>query len=163
VSRETKGKANMTSISMEVKFMRKVALSFLLLCSAIALGQEPQWTVVKHVVLFNQNQPIPQTTLLTPTEANIYRLTLYFSGGGTRVSPYEAFLLNVSGTDISGQSWSPTLILACNDLSVGGLPPYMVISKPNLPLTYQVDSRLIVPSADCTYNVTITVEQLVQQ
>jgi hypothetical protein len=145
--------------------MRKATICFLmLLWSANAFAQEPQWTVVKHVVLFNQNQPILQTTLLTPTEANIYRLTVYLAGGGSRVSPDEAFLVDVRATDISGQPWDGVgLILPCNIQSVEWLPPATVISKPNLPLTYEVHSRLSVPLTDCTYSLAITVEQLVQQ
>ena len=144
--------------------MRKATLYFLLIiCSILAFGQEPQWIVVKHVVLFDQKQPILKTTLLTPAEANFYRLTVYISGGGGRPSASEAFVVDVNGTDVSGQSWDLSPVLPCNILSVIGLPPYTLISKPNLPLTYEVYRRpASVLSSDCTYNLAITVEQLVQ-
>ena len=76
----------------------------MVLCSVLAFGQgEPLWTVVKHVLLFNQNQAIPLTTLLTPTEPGIYRLNLYFQGGGG-TSKFGNFIERLFATDITGYS-----------------------------------------------------------
>jgi hypothetical protein len=147
---------------MEGKTMRKAAICFLLLlCSAIAFGQQqPQWTVVQSEVLSNQNQPIAQT-LLTPTEASIYRLTIYFSVV-SGPSPQGAFELTVVGKDISGLPLTGTPF----GFGCGGPGFFQVSSaislKPNLPLSFEVKSFGI-PSQGCVYNLAITVEQLVQQ
>jgi hypothetical protein len=102
---------------MEDKSMRKMALCFLLLlCPAIAFGQQPQWTTVASVVLFNQSQGIPRTTIFTPTEVGLYHLNFYFStmGGGNK-NQEGTFYENVYGADISGTplggSWDPTRLV----------------------------------------------------
>ena len=141
--------------------MRKTTACFLImLCSAIAFGQQqPQWTVVQSVVLFSQSQAIPQTTLLTPTEPGLYRLTVYFSGGGG-ASPQGAFDLVVVGTDISGVPSRTELGGPCAFSRFISLSP-IVSLKPSVPLTFEVDN--LGTSPGCVYNLAITVEQLVQQ
>jgi hypothetical protein len=146
---------------MEVKVMRQAILSFLLLCSAIAFGQEPQWTVVQHVVLLNQNQNIPLTTLFTPTEPAVYRLTIYFSGVGTKGRGAFAYFLN--GVDISGQTIEEGDEVSCPGTGFQSPPPITTILKPQVPFQYVVVNRDPFPPNSCYYNLAITVEQLVQQ
>ena len=72
----------MAVISVEAKTMHKARIFFLLLLySATSVGQEPQWTVTKHVTLMQQDSDIFQTTLLTPGEPGFYRISIYLSGG----------------------------------------------------------------------------------
>ena len=140
--------------------MRKAIFGFLLLlCSVLAFGQEPQWTVIKHVTLMQQNQPT-SGFLLTPTEPGIYRLTLYFSGGDRKGS--GGFEEMVNGTDVTGRPLSQwtTYGLDCSELYWQPIPPVTISLLPNAPLTYQVYSNSSSPS--CTYTLAITVEQLMQ-
>jgi hypothetical protein len=55
---------------------RKMTVCLLVfLCSLAAHGQPLQWSVVKSIVLLNQTASIPQTTLFTPTQAGVFRLS----------------------------------------------------------------------------------------
>jgi hypothetical protein len=131
----------------------------MLLCSVIALGQQqPQWTVVQHVELTQQSQPIAPTTLLTPTESGVYRLTAYFSSvGGTAVGSWTEFL---SATDITGGLVNGNLALNCHSSRYWfSTPPITALLKANAPITYQVSSN----GGSCQYNLLIVVEQLQQQ
>jgi hypothetical protein len=144
--------------------MRKVTVCFLLLlCSVLAVGQQqPQWTTVASVVLFNQEQSIPYNTpIFTPTETGIYRLNLYFSGGGTIPGP-DRFYLYMQGYDITGGQVYVQNYLSCQSLSLYSMPPTMVSLKPNIPLVVGLFDQRRRPSP-CQYNLVITVEQLVQQ
>jgi hypothetical protein len=139
--------------------MYKAALGLLVtFCSAIAFGQTaaPQWRVIRHVVLYQQTEPIPQTTLLTPTESGIYRVTVYLSGGGGTGT--GRWLESLSGSDITGLPFSPgNLNVLCGELLVQGTPPVVVSLKPQVPLTYQVEGS---GAPTCQYNLAITLEQL---
>jgi hypothetical protein len=80
--------------------MRQATFLFLfLLCSAFAVGQ-PQWVLLANVSLFNQNQPIPETTLLIPTQPGVFRLNMYVSGGGS--GGKGVYTVALSGFDITG-------------------------------------------------------------
>lgn len=141
--------------------MRKAAaLCFLLLCSAAAFGQEPQWTVVQHVVVAQQNSLIPFTTLLTPTEPNAYRITVYFSGGDEKGT--GSFTLLVNGFDITGLPLGIQTNVNCSIKTFASMPPLTTILRPESTLGFEV-----LPfknnAASCQYNLVITVEQLVQQ
>ena len=127
-----------------------------LLCSATALGQQPQWTVVQHVELMQQSVAIAPTILLTPAESGTYRLTTYISSvGGTVVGDWTLFL---SATDIAGGLVNGNLGLACR---VGhywfSTPPITAVLKANAPITYQVSGS---GAPACQYNLLIVVEQL---
>lgn len=139
--------------------MRNAILCFLLmLCSVLAFGQEPQWTVVKHLILTQQNTPIPFTTLLFPEDAGIYRVNISFSGSGTEnTGLWEAQL---GGTDISGGQLNLGGEADCNVPNWTPIPSVMVFLKAKVPLVYRVFGRSATPS--CQYNLAITVEQLVQ-
>lgn len=134
--------------------MRKllICLLFLPLC---AFGQ--QWTVIQSVSVFNQTQAIPQTTLLTPSDAGVYRLTYYLSGGGG-ASPSGYYNLILSGNDISGGYFNPNIVATCGIEKFSSAAPIISL-MPNEPLTYKVDAAGSLPSG-CNYNLTITVEKL---
>jgi hypothetical protein len=138
--------------------MRTAMICFVvMLCTVVAFGQgQPQWTVIQHVNLSQQSQPIPLTTLLTPTEPGIYRLTVYFSGGtGTGVGYWTEFL---TGTDITGAPLGANLNVLCREINWQWTPPMTISLKPQVPLTYSVVSPNGAPT--CRYNLAITVEQL---
>lgn len=143
--------------------MRNATLCFLLLlCSVLAFGQEPQWTVVKHVVLMRQDLNIFQTTLLTPTEPALYRISLYLSGGvGSGPRTNAVWTATLAGTDITGARFEPTpLQILCNQASWLSAPSITISLLPQVPLTYQVINGG--GGLTCQYNLAITVEQLVQ-
>lgn len=91
------------------EILRNATTCFLLLlCSAMAFGQDqPQWKVVASVVLFNQRQALPPTTILTPIGEGIYRLTLYFSGGGAGSGSLTEI---IGGFDITGAQIASSII-----------------------------------------------------
>jgi len=139
--------------------MSKATLCFvMILCSVIAFAQQqPQWTVIQHVALSQQSQPIPQTTLFTPTSPGIYRLTVYFSGGtgtGTGI-----WVESLNGTDITGLplGGSGNLAIFCREANWQWTPPVVISLKPQVPLTYQVSD---ISASGCQYNLVITVEEL---
>jgi len=141
--------------------MRTTIVFFaVLLCSLVVVGQQqPQWTVVQHVELMQQGQPIAPTTLLTPTESGVYRLTAYFSSvGGTAAGGWTEFL---NATDITGGLVNGNLGLNCRSGHYWfSTPPITAVLKANAPVTYQVSST---GAATCQYNLLIIVEQLQQQ
>jgi len=152
----------MAVISVEAKTMHRARIFFLLLlCSATSVGQEPQWTVIKHVILMQQDQSV-FGTLLTPSEPGIYRLNLYFSVSGQEKGRQSYFMAHIHGTDITGSPVDNGQLFYCDSAGAFWMPPIMVALKPQEPLTYYVN-RLQPPTAPCQYNLGITVEQLVQQ
>src|SRR5262249_24088345 len=96
--------------------MRKSAIYLLLvLWSAVALAQdEPQWKVIKHVVLTNQTQQTSRT-LLVPTEPGVYRLNLYFSVTGGGLGDAYFYEAQIGGTDISGAQLSGGSLGFCQE------------------------------------------------
>jgi hypothetical protein len=144
--------------------MRKAAIFFLvLLCSAISYGQEPQWTVVKHVFLTQQTANIFHTTLLTPTEPSLYRISAYLSGGvGGSPRTNAVWTATLAGSDITGAAFKPApLQVPCNQTVWLSAPSIIISLEPQVPLTYQVIDGG--GGLTCQYNLAITVEQLVQQ
>ena len=141
--------------------MRK-ASSFLLLllCSAVAFGQEPQWTVIKNVDVVQQEHNIFLTTLLTPTEPGLYRISFYLSGGVVSNPRSDAFwTATLAGTDITGARFEPApLQIPCNQASWLSAPSITIALKPQVPLTYQVIAGG--GASTCQYNLAIIVEQL---
>lgn len=137
--------------------MRNLVLALVVLASTLAFAQ--QWQTVQGIWLPGQSAGIPLTTIMTPSNPGIYRLTFYISGGGGAATGgfFSAYL---NATDISGQTQSTNLGSPC------GLPRYIsttsVVSlKVGEPLTYEVDSGN--SELGCTFNLAITVEQLVTQ
>src|ERR1035438_2679197 len=139
---------------MEAKTMRKATLCFLLLLfSALAFGQEPQWTVVQRVVLFDQSRAIPTTAIFTPTEPGLYRFTLYLSATGGR-NGSGSFIETISGTDISGARLASSYQVECGRFFAYWMPiaPITVSLEPNEPLVYKVDQLPPPGSTPCKYN-----------
>ncbi len=139
--------------------MRKTTICFLLvLCSVLAFGQdEPQWKVVKHITLMQQNQPVSQA-LFTPTETAVYRVTFYFAAGGGNSS--ASWVGNLRGTDATGAFLGGGDIISCAHPNLFSIS-VMAVLKPDVPLTYEVD-QFIASTSTCQYNLAITLEQLVQ-
>ncbi len=140
------------------KPMRNATLCFLLLllCPVFSFGQ--QWQVVQHVELFNQTQAIPVTTLLTPTDPSIYRISFYFSAGPETRPGFTVWEANLNGTELSGTSLNTQANVHCgNPSSFSSTSPVAISLKPRVPLTYQVQLAGLQP---CQYNLTIIVEQL---
>jgi len=144
--------------------MRKaIPFVFLLLFPVIAFGQQqPQWTVVASVAIFNQDHADRHTvTLLTPTEPGIYRLNVYFSGGGGVHNPKGGgFYTELRGFDITGQPLYFTQSFECGSQTWDFMPQVMVSLKPQQSLTYDVGGTPLTPG--CIYNLAISVEQLTQ-
>jgi hypothetical protein len=146
--------------------MRKATIYFLLvLCSATAFGQQqPQWKVVASVVLFNSDQTIPYgTTLYTPTEPGIYRVSVYLSTtGSSNRQSRDSYVLEVLGYDISGfQTIDVETGVVCSTPTFYSMPPLVLSLKPDVPLAYNLYAYLQSASY-CYYNLIISVEQLVQ-
>lgn len=142
--------------------MREATICFvMMLCSVVAFGQQqPQWKVVQSVALFNQTNPIPPTTLLTPTEPGAYRVSLYFSGV-PKTAAYSNPVVQILGSDITGASIPNWLLqLSCNVPNWLSIPATTISLKPQVPLIYELDTG---NSSSCLYNLIISVEQLVQQ
>ena len=134
--------------------MRKLIFVSLLLLTSLAFGQT--WQPVASVVLLQQTQPIPLTTLYTPTGPGIYRVEYYFSAGGGAAAG-GGFSSAVTVSDISGKtnaSGFPGHCAGGNFFSTS----YGVSLLENQPMTYEVDQQGSV-STGCVYNLSITVEQ----
>lgn len=131
------------------------------MCSVIAFAQEePQWKVVQHVTLFQQSELIYWTTLLTPTEPGVYRLTVYFSGGGGGAK--GQFVASIHGFDITGIPLGlDGIAILCSGKTWYQTAPITVSLKPQIPLMYEVLGSNN-GTAGCQYNLAITVEQLMQ-
>ncbi len=137
--------------------MRKVAICLILLWASLASAQLQWQTLPESVSVFQQNQAVKQTTLFTPSQPGIYRVTFYFSDMGIPLAPsyYEAL---VTMQDISGKEQDIDVPITCSPLA-GDVPAMIVIAlKPNIPLTYAVNAGG--ESGNCTYNLTVAVEQL---
>ena len=137
--------------------MRKVLVAgFIVLSATLALGQ--QWQIIKSVNLTQQSQSIPLTTLLTPSAPGSYRIGFYFSesGGQSPTAPnyYEATL---TGQDITGQPDVIDTPLSCK-APIWESAQQIISLKAGVPLTYAVNASG--SPSQCTYNLTITVEQL---
>ncbi len=140
--------------------MRNATICFLLLlCSVLAFGQEPQWTVVKHVVLLNQTQSVRFENLLTPTEPALYRLSFYFSGNGNGAGQSGYYSVSLNGTDISGMPLGAGGYVLCYQIGWNSTTTTAIL-KPQAHLSYTVFADN--SSTNCTYNLAITIEQLVQ-
>lgn len=138
--------------------MRQATICFLmLLWSAIAFGQEPQWRVIKHVSLVEQNL-ITEGNILIPTQPlGVYRLTIYFSVEGTGQGGFNA---DVTGLDISGQSFDKYIEGAVCPAGGFSSDAITVVLQPRQPLRYSISNN---NPSNCNYSLIITVEQLVQQ
>jgi len=118
--------------------------------------------------LLNQAAPIPTTTIFTPTESGIYRLSVYatlITGGQNPCTSYWSY--NPGWTDDSGllNSAPGTLTSGCDFLGpfywplVGTFGAATTIeAKGGTPITYSVDQ--VGPPNGSTYSVYYRLELL---
>lgn len=139
--------------------MRKLLFLLVLFAPMLCLAQ--QWQVVNSVALFSQNQAVQQTTLVTPSQSGLYRISMYFSvSSGVDVSPEAYFDTTITGQDVTGLPNVIDVGLSCKRTLFESVPTQNVALKAGVPLTYTV-STMGIPGS-CTYNLGIVVEQLVQ-
>lgn len=137
--------------------MRKPTICLLLLlCSLAAFGQsQPQWRVVQSIILPNQTAPITQTTLFTPTEAGLYRLTVYISA--TALSSGEEWSFGLIWTDLVEQN--PFTLTVSAVRNGPGTITSIFSPRRNTPVSFQVEAENS-PPPNSHYNLAFTVEQL---
>ena len=141
--------------------MRKLLVCLVLLMLPLLCGAQ-QWQVLPtSFAVFNQNQAVQQTTLVTPSQDGIYRISMYFSvSSGVDVSPEAFFDTTLVGEDVTGLPNVIDVGLSCKKTLFESIPTQNVALKAGVPLTYTV-STMGIPGS-CTYNLGIVVEQLVQ-
>jgi hypothetical protein len=134
--------------------MRKTTIcSFILLCSIVSLGQnQPQWKVVKSVILRNQASPISSTVVFTPKVPGFYRVSGYLSVAGQGSGHWGLYF---NWTDLSGEFTGVGVgVDFDNQPNWISLPPLPFVTSAGQPFTYNV------PGSSGTYNVVFTIEQL---
>ena len=135
--------------------MKKVAICLLLLCATVAVAQ--QWQSVANVVVFQQNQAIPQTTLLTPTTPGLYRVTVYFSTNAMGGNSPGYFNESVTMQDISGQLDNFNIPVACTGNPRFEYTTIPIGLAPNVPVTFALSASGT--PGPCVYSMSIIVEQ----
>lgn len=140
--------------------MKTAFCSLLLLCSCLSFGQTvPQWKVVKAVLLNNQTAAIPLTTLFTPTDNNVYRLSAYMSARNLNPGLFDGWSFTLMATDLVNQQ------VSLNEVQVVGGPPYQSLGAwvftplKGTPITYHVVINGT-PPPDAEYALAFTIEQL---
>jgi hypothetical protein len=78
--------------------------------------------IVAKGKLVNQTAPIPITTIFTPSQTGLYRLSLYMTT--TKRAPLQAWNFNLFWTDDAGAETDYVLI------AQGGSPPYAYGTNP---------------------------------
>jgi hypothetical protein len=129
--------------------MRKTTMLCVLMLvgSLTAFGQSPvQWKVVQSLVLIRQTVPAQETTVFTPSEAGVYRISVYWSETGKGSN--QQFTL--SWTDITGSAQE----LGMSGVGPSRSSPFVFIPKIGTPITYVGSGSIGV------YNVAFTIEQL---
>jgi hypothetical protein len=132
----------------------------LLLCSLAAFSQtQPQWRVVKHVILTYQTTQVQQTTIFTPTKPGLYRLSAYISAEGQ----FANWNLRLSWTDAAGKPTNTYITAATGPCTVGqnytvAEMSHLLVPQGRTPVIYEVDAAPDPPAGD--YNIIITIEQL---
>lgn len=121
--------------------------------------------IVQRVVLTNQTGPIPITTLITPQQDGLYRLSAYMSltrGGGTNNGifldfawtdgggPKEIFPLQLTDTSFPSFAWGPA-----NNMD--GILTFK--ANAGTPVTYRV--AFTDPPPTGTYEIMLTLERLI--
>jgi hypothetical protein len=136
-----------------MKLASLFALSLVLLASVAALGQSFPKVVAQDSVL-DQSENIEGRTLLTPTKSGVYRVSVYLAGGATE--PAGKWKARVHWTDEKGGRSTPRdwAILAKSQLVSATQIIRAIAGRPIVYFVGRTDS------ADFTYNLFITVEQL---
>ena len=133
----------------------------------------PGPTIVAHGRLVNQTAPIPTTTIFTPSQTGLYRLSVYATVLNSGVNGYSWYV-GLAWTDDQGQQSIPSLLWSWDQnppgqfwqglnqaysnspLPVGG-PATVFEAKAGTPITYSVTSA----GADGTaYSLYYTLERL---
>jgi hypothetical protein len=138
--------------------MRKATMICLLvlLCSLAAYGQrQPQWRVVKSVILFDQTEPISDTIFFTPPTIGVYRLSGYMAGSNLQSG--TALEFSITWTDLSGSSESNGMIVQNGTLSET-INPSVFTVRPGTSVVYHVQATP--PPVGYTYILVLTVEKL---
>jgi hypothetical protein len=135
-----------------------ICLSVILGSWVAALGQNPvpQWKVVQAVSL-TQNTSVPTTTIFTPTESGVYRLSAYMS-----IKPDNQTDAGIVGefawTDTSHQAAAVPFGLPEGDNSLFfSVVPTMFRPLVGIPVTYFLNSTV---SGTGQYNLVFTIEKL---
>jgi len=124
----------------------------------IGLGQgQPQWKVVRTVILNEQTATIPPTEIFTAKTPGLYRIGAYMGGGG---KGFGTWVLSLAWTDlyeVTGGGGAQ-----CN-WGRGGCwgeqSPVLFVPKPQVPVTYEVKC-VQGTCTDFRYRIVVTVEQL---
>jgi hypothetical protein len=137
--------------------MRKATIGLLVvLClwGATSWQNQPQWRVVRVLVLTNQTAGIPPTTVFTPTKAGLYRYSVYLSGTGQR----GQWSLSINYNDLTGTPTSVGLEVGpfSNEVNAlwANLPVAPFSAQPGTPVTFTTFGTA------AAYNVGVTIEQL---
>jgi hypothetical protein len=138
--------------------MRKAAICLLLLmCSLAAHGQkQPQWRVIQSVVLKDQTEPIPPTTLFTPQAEGVYRMSGLMSA--TPMQSGKVLDFYFSWTDVSGQDGEINMRVG-NQFLLQSTNTTVFSVRPNTPVIYRVQASSP-PPVDYKYTLIFTIEQL---
>lgn len=141
--------------------MRKTTMCLLLmLCACAAFGQNmPQWKVIQYVALTHQTQPIPQTTLFTPTTNGFYRVTAYLSASGPKQTGNTAWFFNLQCTDIVPFNGCGTGMIVEVNGALNANVFYAFSPHPGAPVSYSTGESNP-PPVDTEYNLVFTIEQL---
>lgn len=138
--------------------MRKATIGLLVvvLSSIAAFGQDqPQWRVVKHVVLTNQSSSIEKTRILTPTKYGLYRLSAYISVRGDSGTNWT---LQLNWIDAEGTATNQSIFATIGPYpSFAEIGSYVFVPHTRVPVSYEVNSSGTPLGA---YNIAFTIEQL---
>ena len=134
--------------------MRKATLVLVIviaLWAATSWQTQPQWQVIQTVTLTRQTQPIPQTTIFTPTKRGLYRLSEYLTAGGRNINATWQLIFSWNDIDGSGFSYG----IGSYDSPAEFV--YIFSPQPNTPVSYMVTQQ---PGYSGGYDLAITIEQL---
>jgi len=145
--------------------MRKTMLCLLLLSSCVSFGQAPpQWKVVKALFLNNQAATIPQTTLFTPTENDIFRVSAYMSGANIDTSQNDAWSFFLTCTDLvepQNQCGVDMTVQGGGGTQSTFIGAYVFGARKGTPVGYFTSaSTNPPPPPSSNYTVVVTIERL---
>jgi hypothetical protein len=138
--------------------MRRTLPAFLLVlvCCCVSVGQNaPQWKVIKHISV-KSDAPIQLTTILTPTETSLYRITAYLTNNA-RPEGF-AWQVNFNWQDTTGIPGAFSVATPVNgDSNINpSSGTVMFPAAAGTPVSYQV----LQISGSSIFYLTFVVEQL---
>jgi hypothetical protein len=153
----------MPAFSGGMVLMRKVMLcGLVLLCSCVSFSQTvPQWKVVKAVFLRNRTAAIQETTLFTPTENGLYRLSGYMSASNLQgiQNAFWSFILRY--TDLTQLESNSSMLVQGNGGVINTIDSHVFAVLKGTPISYEViKSDNPPPPPDAEYTIAFTIEQL---